>query len=136
MIIDSMDQDGGHAGTVCSQRVRINLIPHQSRMLRCDAISVQAFPNALGSGFPGPQNAGQAIHLAKLRNPPALAVGYDAHSHIRSCHGSQPPGHLLRGDICGVGNDGIIKIQHQEPNIPLGKQFRRHIRQCIEDYPG
>ena len=55
--------------------------------------------------------------------------------NIRGKHGLQPIFHFICGDIGGIRNNGIIKIQHQQPDALALQKFRGQVGQCRGDHP-
>ena len=80
-------------------------------------------------------NAVQAVLPAELRHPIIVAIGHDAHRNIATEHLIQPGRHRFRGHAGGIGHDGIVEIQHQQPDIltlqPLGLDIGDGIRHHI-----
>ena len=125
VIIDGFYQDGPHPTAIGAQGVRKDLIAHQSSFLRRNAVLGKALPDPTTAGFLSMGDAIQAIGSTKLFYPVITAVGYHTHCDIGAVHHSQPIRHFGGGDAGGIGHDGIVKIQHQQPDIVQLQELRR-----------
>ena len=131
MIVYGIHQNGCNACAVGAQGVGIDLIADQSRLRGRDAVSIQTFPNPLGEGLFCVGNHIDPPLPAEAGNPVVVAVGHDAQPDVLlRIHGLQPAFHFLRRNGSGIGDDGIVKIQHQQPDLPLPQQLRGDIR-CL-----
>ena len=125
MIVNGLHQDGGYPRPVCPQGVRIDLVPGQGRLLRRNAEPAQALPDAPEKRLFCPGDTGNVVFPAKGRYSVPLAVGDHADGDAGAFHRFQPPGHRFRWDIGGIGDDGIVKVQHEKPNAQTFQQVRR-----------
>ena len=133
VIVDGADHNGGHADAVRAKGIGVDLIAHQRRIFRGNVIFCQTLPDTLGKGFLRAGDAVQAALLTKARHPILVAVGDDAHGDVRLLHPVQPRRHFRRGNVGGVGHNGIVKIQHQQPDIPGVEQLRRYVGETVCD---
>ena len=125
MVINGLHQNGCDTGTVGTQGIGINLVTDQGSFGCGDAVLGKAFVDSFGEGFFRVGNAGKLVFPAELGDPVIVAVGYDAQLDIlQGIHLLQPGGHFLRGNSRCVGYDGIIEIQHQQPDVSGPEQLR------------
>ena len=136
VIVDGADQNGGHADAVRAKGIGVDLIAHQRGVLCRDVIFRQTLPDALGKWLFRVGDAVQTMLPAETGHPVFVAVGDDAHGDVRLLHPVQPRRHLRRGNVSGVGHDGIVKIQHQQPDIPGVQQLRRYVGETVCDNLG
>ena len=133
MVIDGLDQNRGHAGTISTKGVRIDLITYQCRLRSRHLEFLQALPDAPGEGLAGMSDTLQAVLTAELRDPVAMAVGYDAKDDILGLHHIEPLPPLLRWNAGGIGDDRIVKVQHQEFDAHGTQQLRTDVRKAMGD---
>ena len=136
MIVDGPDQNRSHTGAVAGDGIGIDLVTYQGSLLRGNLKLLQALPDAPGTGLPGPGDAVQIVVLTESRNTAAAGIGNHAQQHIGLQHIAQPIFHLFRGNVGGIGHDGVVEIHHQQADIPATEQLRRQIRQLIGDQLG
>ena len=124
MIVDGLHQNGPHTAAIGAQGIGEDLISHQSGLGSRDAVFGKAFFDTLGKRLFRMGDAVKTILPAEFGDPVVMTVGHDTHRNIALCHHGKPGRHFLRGDAGGVGNDGIVEVQHQKPDVlifqPLG----------------
>ena len=118
MVVDCFDQNGCDTGAVGTQRVGKNLIAYQGAIFRGDLIFIKALTDSLGKRFLGMRNTINAMLFAKDLHPVLVAVGHHTKLNVGFYHFFQPVSHFRRWGACSVRYDGIVKIQHQQLNIP------------------
>jgi hypothetical protein len=129
MIMDRAYQYGPNASTVRSQCIRKDLVTDQGRVFRRYTELGHTFSKTHRSRFFCPDDAGNAIFLTEAYDSAPLAVGNNTQLDFGSLHFLKPSSHILRGNIRCIGNNGVIKVQHQQPDMVLTKQIGTHIRQ-------
>ena len=74
-----------------------------------------------------------AVVFAEDLHPVILGIGDHADLHVRQLHVVEPLLHQGLGNVGGVGNDGIVKIQHQQLDAPIQQKIRSQIGHRIND---
>jgi len=134
MIVYGLHQNGGNACAVGAKGVGVDLVAYQSRFRCWDAVLGKTLIDALGKGLLGVSDHCHVPLPAEFGDPVVVAVGDDAQLNVgKRIHICKPGFHLLRGGGSGIGYDGIVKIQHQQADIPLPEQFRSDVRKLIRD---
>ena len=132
MVVDSLYQDRTDTAAIGAKGIGEDLVAHQRRPGCRDLVFFQALTDALGKGL---FRVGDAIHtivIAEDLHPVFMAVGHHAYRNIRSKDVADPGIHLLRRKAGGIGDDGIVKIQHQQFDPLLFQKFRGQV--C--EFPG
>lgn len=133
MQVDGLDQNGGCSGAVGAQNVRKNLISRQSRLLRFGVKAGQTLVDPTAGGLLGVGDARDVVCPAKTCGLVLLAVGHHAESDTALLHPVDPGQQLLCGDLRGVGQHGIVEIQHQKVDSPLPQKLGRHVCQLVKN---
>ena len=133
VVVDCLHQDGSYSTAVGAQSVSKYLIAHQ-RCPGCgDLILAKALTNALGEGLLCMGDAVHTVVTAEYLHTILVAVGHHTHRNTGNQDILDPGIHFLRCHACGIGYDGIIKVQHQQFDALLLKEFGSQVSKFLRD---
>lgn len=124
MIIDGLDQNGANPAAIGSQSVRKYLVTCQCTVRCRQAVSLQTLPDTFLERLFRMGDAVDAVLGAKNLYPIIVGIGHHADADVGSFHHFQPAPHFLRRYIRSIRHNGIVKVQHQQPDALPGQIFR------------
>ena len=131
--VDGLDQNGEGSGAVGAQHVGEDLVPRQSGLGGFGPVAGQALADAPASGLFGAGDAADVVGLAEVGGLRLFAVGDHAQLNVPPLHPVEPGQQLRLRHPGGVGQHGVVEVQHQKPNAPAVQELRGQVRELVKD---